>query len=88
MAEKYNKPIIWQDHGEMSAEELQMRVAAIFAEGKVPLFAIEDGSWRKNPIWVKEIRNGLQRAKKLKLFYSPIGNKNPNQVISTIRQLK
>lgn len=88
MAEKYNMPIVWVDHGEMTVEELQIRAAAIFANGVVPLFAIENGDWRKNPSWVAAIREGLKRAKKIKFFYENVGSKNPNQIISTIRRLK
>ncbi|RTK98861.1 MAG: hypothetical protein EKK57_10835 [Proteobacteria bacterium] len=88
MAEKYNMPIYWQDHGEMSAEELQIRIAAIFSGGSVPLYAIENGEWRKNPLWVQAIRSGLPRAKKIKIYYQSVANMGPNKIISTTRRFK
>jgi replicative DNA helicase len=86
VAEKYGLPIYWNDVGELSLEELQLRAASCLSEGRVPMFAIENGSWRKNQEYTKIIRDLWPRIKKLKLYYEDVSDMGPNEIISAARR--
>lgn len=86
VAEKYGLPIYWNDVGELSKEELQLRAASCLSEGRVPMFSVEDGSWRKNKEYTKIIRDLWPRVKKLKLYYEDVSDMGPNDIISAARR--
>lgn len=55
--EKYeDMNLLWLDSGEMTLQQLQFRAAACFSKGRVPLWALRSGQWRKKQEWVDIIR--------------------------------
>jgi hypothetical protein len=51
--------LLWLDAGEMTLQQLQFRAAACFSKGRVPLWALRSGQWRKNKDWVDVIRGDV-----------------------------
>lgn len=88
VALKYNLPILWHDFGEMSMEELQLRLAACLTNGVVPLSAIETGNWIKNPVYKEAIREGMKTIKTMKIYYEDISSMSPTEIISWTRRFK
>jgi replicative DNA helicase len=86
MAEKYNWPILWQDFGEMTKLELQLRAAACLTAGEVSLSSIEDGSWRRDAAATKKIREQWPRVEKLKLCYEDVSKFDPKQILTSVRK--
>ncbi len=86
MAEKYGWPILWQDFGEMSGLELQLRAAATLSNSRVPMDMIEDGSWAQNSTYAKEIRAVWPRVAKMKLYYEDISRSKPLDIFSSVRK--
>lgn len=65
--EKYDDMrLLWLDAGEMTIEQLRFRAACCFSQGRVPLWALRSGAWRKNKEWVDIIRGEVgPRVKRL-----------------------
>lgn len=87
VAEKFNIPIIHLDFSEMSIRELQIRAVSAFTNGIVPQWAVEDGSWRNNPAWVKLVRDIWPRVKKIKMYYYDIGGMTPKEIFSLLKRV-
>lgn len=86
MASQYNLPLLWLDFGEMTKEELQSRAVTMFTKGVVPVWAIENGEWRKNPEWTTLVRTVWQEVKKIKFFFQDVSSFGPQEVLSFIRR--
>ena len=87
VAEKYNIPVLHLDAGEMTIDDLQMRATCSLSGGRVPLWAIETGEWRKNKELVDIIRGEVwPKAKKIKTYYKNVSGMNPKEFISYIRR--
>jgi replicative DNA helicase len=86
MAEKYGWPVYFQDAGEMTVEEMQMRAVSCLSGGEVPLHAVEQGTWRNNANWTRIIRELWPRIKKIKFYHEDISNKSPLEIISSVRR--
>lgn len=87
VAERYNLPLLWIDAGEMTLEQLQMRAVSCLSGGKVPLWMVRTGEWRKHSWMVKLIRGELwPRVKKLRMFYHNTAGMNPKEKVSFVRR--
>lgn len=87
IAEQYGIPLLWVDSGEMTVEQLQMRAVCCLSKGRVPLWAVKSGEWRKNKDWVRIIRDEVwPRVKKIKMYYHGVGGMSPKDKISFIKR--
>ena len=87
VAEKYKLPLLWLDAAEMTVEQLQMRAVCCFSEGRIPLWAVRSGEWRKNPAWSKIIRNEIwPRVRAIEMHYKNVGSMSPKEKVSFIRR--
>lgn len=86
LAQRYQIPILNLDFGEMSPEELQFRAVCMFTKGEVPLNAIENGDFRKNPEWERKVRDVWKIIKKVKFYYEDVSSMGPQEIISLIRR--
>ena len=85
LAEKYNLPVLHLDAAEMTKEQLQMRAVCCLSAGRIPLWAVKSGEWRKNKEWVQIIRDDIwPRVKKIKFYYKNIGEMNKDDFVSYI----
>ena len=83
LAEKYGLPILHLDAAEMTIEQLQMRAVCSLAQGRVPLWAVKSGEWRKNKEFSDIIRGEVwPRVKKIKIYFQNIGSFNPQELVS------
>lgn len=83
LAEKYGLPILHLDAAEMTIEQLQMRAVCSLSNGRVPLWAVKSGEWRKNKEWVDIIRGDVwPRVKKIKIYFQNIGGFSPKEMVS------
>jgi len=87
VAEKHEIPLLWLDAGEMTVEQIRFRAACCFARGRVPLWAMKSGEWRKDPKWEKIIRQEVwPRVKKIKMYYQGTGGMNPKEKIQFMKR--
>lgn len=87
IAEQYGIPLLWVDSGEMTIESLQMRAVSCLSKGRVPLWAVKSGEWRKNKLWVSIIRDEVwPRVKKIKMYYQGVGGMTPKEKINFIKR--
>jgi len=86
LAFKYGCPIVWIDNGEMSPEELQFRMACMLTEGKIPMHALESGTWANREDWVKSVREAIQKVKKIKIYYEQAAGLKANEIIRLLRR--
>lgn len=85
-AERYNLPLLWLDAGEMTLEQIQMRAVSALSEGKVPLWMVRTGEWRKHPTMTKLVRALWPRVKKLRLFYHNTSGMTPKEKVAFMRR--
>lgn len=87
VAEAHSIPLLWVDSGEMTVEQLQMRAVCCLSKGRVPLWAVKSGEWRKNKLWTSIIRDEIwPRVKKIKMYYHGVGGMSPKEKISYIKR--
>ncbi len=87
IAERYGVPILWLDAAEMTVEQLQQRAVCCFSEGRIPLWAVRSGEWRKNKEWTRIIREEIwPKVKKIRFAYCNVGNMTPKEKISFIKR--
>ena len=87
VAEKYDIPVLHLDAGEMTIEDLQMRATCSLSGGRIPLWAIETGEWRKNKEFVDIIRGEVwPKVKKIKTYYKNVSGMNAKEFVSYIRR--
>lgn len=87
VAETHNIPLLWVDSGEMTVEQLQMRAVCCLSKGRVPLWAVKSGEWRKNKDWTRIIRDEIwPRVKRIKMYYQGVGGMTPKEKISFIKR--
>jgi replicative DNA helicase len=87
VAERYGLPILWLDAGEMTLEQIQMRAVSCLSNGKVPLWMVRTGEWRKHPVMVNLIRGDLwPRVKKLRLFYHNTSGMSAKEKVNFMRR--
>jgi hypothetical protein len=87
VAEKYGLPVLHLDAGEMSVKDLQMRAVCSLSNGRVPLWAIETGEWRKNKAWSQIIREDVwPRVKKINTYYQNISGMDAKEFVSFIKR--
>lgn len=87
LAEKYNLPILHLDSAEMTIEQLQMRAVCALSNGRVPLWAVKSGEWRKSAEWTHIIKNEVwPRVKKIKIYFQNIGSFNAKELVAFIRR--
>jgi replicative DNA helicase len=80
----HKMPVLYLDT-EMSTEETAFRAAA--AHSGVPMWYIETGNWRKNPEFVKKIRESLKDiAKEIDVTHKYVGNMDVSQIASLCRR--
>jgi len=77
-------PVLHLDNGEMSKEELTMRMCA--AEAKVPIKYIEKGSWTRNKEYADRIRKALNKVKEYKFYYYNVGGMSVDDMIAIVRR--
>lgn len=78
-------PILHFDNGEMSQEELRMRLCASISG--VPLHLIETGKWRKaGPEIVSKVRSVWPKIKQYKLHYFNVSGLNVDQMVNLIKR--
>lgn len=89
-AEKYPETcLLWLDAGEMTRQQLQFRAAACFSQGRVPLWALRSGAWRKNKEWVDIIRGEVwPRVQKLigRIEYRSVGGMTAKEKVNFMRR--
>ncbi len=86
VAERYGLPILWLDAGEMTLEQIQMRAVSALSDGKVPLWMVRTGEWRKHPEMVKRVRELWPRVKKLRLFYHNTSGMSAKEKVTFMRR--
>lgn len=87
LAEKYDLPILHLDAAEMTIEQLQMRAVCALSHGRVPLWAVRSGEWRKSKEYVDIIRGEVwPRVKKIKIYFQNIGSFTPKEMTSFVRR--
>jgi hypothetical protein len=87
VAEKYGLPILHLDAAEMTVEQLQSRAVCCMSGGRIPLWAVKSGEWRKNKEWVDIIRGDIwPRVKKIRLHYQNVGSMTPAEVLTFIKR--
>mgnify|MGYP001214256791 CR=1 FL=1 len=79
-----SKPKVLYLDTEMSKKELQMRILASLSG--VPVWHIETGNWRKDPVKVKSIRETWPKIKDFSMDHYRVGDKTVEQIISFIRR--
>lgn len=84
MSRLHKIPVLYLDT-EMSTEETRFRTMA--AKSGVPMWYIETGNWRRNPEFVKMIReaDALKKENPYRVTHYPIGNKKIEEVITIVR---
>ncbi len=87
VAEKYDLPILHCDFSEMTIEQLKFRAISAFSNGIVPYYALVRGTWRKNPLWLKLVREVYPRVEKLRMFYFDVGSMTEKQQISLMKRV-
>jgi hypothetical protein len=71
----------------MSREEVKYRSGA--AKSDVPLWYLKTGNWRKNPDYVRKVREGTVKglhSKYPKVYHMAVGNKRIEEVASICRR--
>jgi replicative DNA helicase len=87
VAEKHSIPVLHLDAGEMTKQDLQMRATCALSAGKVPLWAVESGEWRKNKEYTDIIRGEVwPKVKNIKTYYKNIAGLSPKEFVSYIRR--
>lgn len=87
IAERYDVPILWLDAAEMTVEQLQQRAICCFSQGRIPLWAVRSGEWRKHKEWTAIIRDEVwPKVKRIRFAYCNVGNMTPKDKISFIRR--
>lgn len=89
-AEKYPECyLLWLDAGEMTKQQLQFRAACCFSKGRVPLWALRSGAWRKNKEWTDIIRGEVwPRVQKLigRVEYRSVGGMTAKEKTNFMRR--
>lgn len=85
MSEQHGIPILIADT-EMSSSEVKFRTAASIT--KIPLWALESGSWRKNESYIKTVRDeDFKNIKnKYRVYHISVGNMPVERVCSLVRR--
>lgn len=87
VAEKYGLPILHLDANEMTVEQIQSRAICCMSSGKIPLWAVKSGEWRKNREWTDLIRGEIwPRVRKIRIHYQNIGNMSGEEVVKFIKR--
>lgn len=87
LAIKYKLPLLLMDCGEMTVERIQHRAVCCLSDGRIPLWAIKSGEWRKNRQWTDIIRGEIwPMVKGLKVDFVGVGGMSPKEKISFIRR--
>ena len=87
VAEKFSLPLLWLDSAEMTVEQLQMRAVCCLSEGKIPLWAVRSGEWRKNPVWRQLVHDEIwPRVKRISMSYKNVGMMSPKEKVAFIRR--
>jgi len=88
--EKYPEMrLLWLDAGEMTLQQLQFRAACCFSEGRVPLWALRSGAWRKSKEAVDIVRGDIApRVKRLigRVDYRSVGGMSPKEKTGFMRR--
>lgn len=83
-----NVPVLSFDNGEQSLEEIQMRMCASISG--VPLYHIESGMWRSNPVYVERVRATWKKIKEWKercaFYYYNVGGMDYDEMINMARR--
>jgi len=72
---------------EMSRDEVKYRSGA--AKSEVPLWYLKTGNWRKNPDYVRKVREGATKglaSKYPKVYHMAVGNKSIEEIASICRR--
>jgi replicative DNA helicase len=78
-------PILHFDNGEMSKEELRMRLCASLSG--VPLHLIETGKWRKSGSnIIEKVRSVWPKIKKYNLHYFNVAGMNVDQMVNLVKR--
>lgn len=81
--------LLWLDAGEMTKEQLQFRATCCLSKGRVPLWALRSGVWRKNKEWVDIIRGDVwPRVRGLiqRIDYRSVGGLSPKEKVNLMRR--
>jgi hypothetical protein len=71
----------------MSRDEVKYRSGA--AKSEVPLWYLKTGNWRKNPDYVRKVREGATKglnSKYSKVYHLSVGNKSIEEIASICRR--
>ena len=80
-----NVPVLHLDNGEMSKQELQMRLAA--RETGVPFHLLQTGKWRKaGDAIVKKVRSVWPKIKSYNFHYFNVGGMNVDEQINLAKR--
>jgi replicative DNA helicase len=87
LAGRYQLPVLHLDTAEMTKEQLQHRAVCSLSKGRVPLWAVKTGEWRKNKEWVDIIRGEIwPQVKNLTMEYKNVGGMTPKEIVSFCRR--
>jgi replicative DNA helicase len=91
VAARHGVPVLHFDNGEMSEEELKLRMLA--SVSKIPMFLIESGQWRtakwKNMSQeevVKSVRDAYAKIKKAQCFYFNVAGLSLEEMKATLKR--
>jgi hypothetical protein len=90
-SEKSGVPVLTLDAAEMTPDEIQYRTICALSGGEIPYSELEHRRWRRNPNWVKMIREDIwPRIRKMDKLgtahYYNIGTMKPQEIISFIKR--
>jgi len=77
-------PILHFDNGEMSKEELRMRLCASMSG--VPLHLIETGKWRRNSNTEAKVRSVWSKIKNYNLHYYNVSGMSVDQMVNLVKR--
>jgi replicative DNA helicase len=77
-------PLLHFDNGEMSKQELQVRLCS--ALSGVPAHLIETGKWRSNPTIENKVRSVWPKVKNYKLYYFNVAGLSVDQMVNIIKR--
>ena len=87
VAERYEVPVLHLDAGEMTPKDLQMRAVCALSAGRVPLYMVKSGEWRKSKELTDIIRGEIwPRVAKIKTYYQNISKMSPKEFVSFIKR--
>lgn len=84
VSESLNIPTVHFDNGEMSKEELQMRMVASLTG--VSFYEIETGKYATDPEKIKQVKEAVNKIKKQRFYYHNVAGKTVEEIISTLRR--